>query len=110
MNPEREKFLNLKTVPARLTVEETAWYLGFASHDIPILTANGLLKPLGRPAENSSKYFAFVVLVELRNDSKWLARATEILVQHWRRKNARKSSHIESHDESRMDHAAAEAT
>ena len=96
MNPEREKFLNLKAPPARLNVEETAWYLGFAPHDIPVLVSRGLLKPLGHPTDATVKFFAFVALEELRNDVKWLARATDAMVEYWRTKNARKTSRLES--------------
>lgn len=44
-----EQFLYLMMAPARLTVEEAAWLLGFSPHEIPILVAKGLLKPLGCP-------------------------------------------------------------
>src|SRR4051812_44563235 len=94
MDPQRERFLNLKTAPARLNVEEAAWYLGFASHDIPVLVSQGLLKPLGNPSGGSVKFFAFIALEELHDDAKWLARATNIIMEYWRKKNARKS-HIE---------------
>lgn len=90
MNPERERFLNLKTTPARLNAEETAWFLGFNPHDIPVLVGAGLLKPLGNPNENSSKFFALVTLREICGDAKWLGRATNAMMQHWRRKNAAK--------------------
>lgn len=94
MELEREKFLNLKTAPARLNVQEAAWYLGFAPHDIPVLVSHGLLKPLGHPADQSVKFFALVTLAELRSDAKWLARATDAMIQHWRGKNARKAEHV----------------
>jgi len=90
MDSQREKFLNLKTAPARLNVEETAWYLGFAPHDIPVLVSHGLLKPLGHPADHTVKFFALISLEDLRGDAKWLARATDTMIQHWRGKNARK--------------------
>lgn len=90
MNPQREQFLNLKGVPARLTAEEAAWYLGFSPHEIPILIAKGLLKPLGRPPANGAKYFAGATLEELRRDVKWLARASDTIVEHWKIKNIRK--------------------
>ncbi len=92
MNPQREQFLKLATAPARLSAEEAAWYLGFSPHEIPILTAKGLLKPLGRPPANGVKYFATAVLTELHKDPKWLARASDVIVEHWRFKNARKSA------------------
>jgi hypothetical protein len=91
MNPQREQFLNLKNSPARLNAEETAWYLGFSPHEIPILVAKGLLKPLGRPPANGTKYFATATLEELRRDMKWLARTSDVIVEHWRFKNARKT-------------------
>lgn len=90
MDAQREKFLNLKTPPARLNTEEAAWYLGFATHDIPVLVSHGLLKPLGHPTDHTVKFFAFVTLFEHRNDPKWLARATDTMIDHWRGKNARK--------------------
>ena len=46
---ERERFLNLRHLPARMTIEEVAAFFRMSSHDIPVLVANGLLKPLGDP-------------------------------------------------------------
>jgi len=45
-------------VPARLTAEQAAIELGFATHDIPFLIATKLLKPLQKTERNSVKYFA----------------------------------------------------
>ena len=59
MNNERRDLLSLRNLPARLEVEEAGWYLGFAPPAIPILIRAGLLKPLGHPARNGPKYFAF---------------------------------------------------
>lgn len=92
MNPERKDLLNLATLPARLSSEEAANFLGFKSHDIPLLTRAGLLKPLGRPMPNSDKYFATVTLNELRQDVQWLSKATVAVSQHWKEKNARKAN------------------
>src|SRR3989442_12264129 len=89
MNPERKDLLSLKTPAGRLNAEEAAWYLGFACHDIPILVAAGLLKPLGRPPRASTKYFATAMLEQLRSDVKWLARASDVIVGHWQKKNGR---------------------
>jgi hypothetical protein len=52
-----------------LNPEEAAVFLGLCSHDIPILVAHGLLKPLGNPVQSSVKYFATVVLEELEKMS-----------------------------------------
>jgi hypothetical protein len=91
MNNERKELLSLTRLPARLNIVETAAYLGFKPHDIPILVARGLLKPLGRPMPNSEKYFARSKLMEAENNEEWLSRATAVLSQHWRAKNTRKS-------------------
>ena len=90
MNPERREFLTLPNPPARLSTEEAAWLIGCAVHDIAILVAAGLLKPLGHPPPNGAKYFATATLVQLRADLKWLARASDALVDHWRAKNTRR--------------------
>ena len=79
--------MNLQAPPARLTQQQAAWYLGFQFHDIPTLVAAGLLKPLGKPVANGQKYFASVELARLRADTKWLARASDAITAHWRRKN-----------------------
>jgi len=87
MGPQQQQFLSLPILPARLNVEQAAHYLGFQEHDLPILTAAGLLRPLGRPSHNSTKYFATVELEKLRADTKWLAKSTDAVQAHWRRKN-----------------------
>jgi len=93
---DKEHFLNLRLVPARLTAEEAAWYLGFAPHDIPVLMAKGLLKPLGHPSDNAVKFFALATLEPLRSDIKWLSRATDAMLDYWRNKNARKTTVLDS--------------
>ena len=90
MPDELTKWLNQAHLPARLNVPQTAAYLGFKPHDIPILVARGLLQPLGRPPQNSEKYFARTKLVAAENNEAWLSRATVVLAQHWKNKNARK--------------------
>ena len=88
MNQAKKDFLSLVTPPARLGITETAWLLGFSEHDIPVLVSAGLLKPLGRPAATGSKFFATVELRNLRNDTRWLAKASDAIVNHWKSKNA----------------------
>ena|ERR1051325_1602939 len=88
MNQARKDFLSLVTPPARLGITEAAWWLGFNEHDIPVLVSAGLLKPLGRPPASGSKYFATVELQALRNDTRWLAKASDAIVHYWRSKNS----------------------
>ena len=45
-------------------------------HDVPILIAVRLLKPLGNPPPNSVKFFAASNVLELAKDRAWLAKVT----------------------------------
>jgi len=55
---QQAEFLSRTIVPARLNATQTAWFLGFETHEIPILITDGLLKPLGHPPRNGTKFFA----------------------------------------------------
>jgi hypothetical protein len=92
LSPEREKFLNLRNLPAQLSASEASHLLGVAPHDVPVLASKGLLKPLGHPADSAPKYYALVTVQELKADVKWLHRARQTLYDHWRMKNAGRTS------------------
>jgi hypothetical protein len=87
MSKDRLEFLSLRVLPARLSVEEAGWYLGFSLHEISMLISDGLLKPLGRPPRNGQKYFSSTELEEFRRDIKWMAKASDAIVAYWRRRN-----------------------
>src|SRR5665213_1410483 len=87
---QQTEFLSWKVVPARLDANQAAWFLGFEPHEIPRLVTAGLLKPLGHPARNSTKFFATETLEQFRRDEKWLARASDAIASYWRERNARK--------------------
>ena len=89
---QQPEFLSWKVIPARLDAGQTAWFLGFEPHEIPMLVAVGLLKPLGHPARNSTKFFATEILEQLRRDEKWLARASDAISAYWQKRNARKQT------------------
>lgn len=90
MKEEQHQFLTLLgQLPARLTAEQAAWVLNCQPHDVPVLVASRLLKPLGNPAPNAIKFFATAELLELLKDRSWLAKMTNVIGQHWQRKNAR---------------------
>lgn len=91
MSPEAQQFLNLATKPARLTCENVAWLLGFVPHEIPILVAKGLLRPIGSPPRNGVKYFACADVEPLRADRKWLERASSCIHRYWETKNSRRT-------------------
>ena len=90
MNPDVKEFLNMAARPGRVTMEQAAWLLGFGEHEIPILMAKGLLKPLGHPAHNGQKFFLTTTLDDLRRDEKWFSKASDAVLEYWRYKNSRK--------------------
>ena len=91
MKDEQHRFLSLLgQLPARLTAEQAAWVLNCQQHDVPILVASRLLKPLGNPPPNGIKFFATTEVLELAKDRSWLARMTNTVNQHWHKKNSRK--------------------
>jgi hypothetical protein len=87
---QQTEFLSWKVVPARLAATQAAWFLGFEPHEIPMLVATGLLKPLGHPARNGTKFFATETLEQFRRDEKWLARASDAIANYWRERNDRR--------------------
>jgi hypothetical protein len=91
MKEDQHRFLSLLgQLPARLTAEQAGWVLNCQPHDIPALIAARLLKPLGNPSQNSTKYFATADVLELTKDRSWLVKVTNTICQHWQKQNARK--------------------
>lgn len=81
--------LNSRRLPGRLNTTETSVLLGFQEHDIPVLVANRLLVPLGKPAPNAPKYFASAQVANLADDAEWLGKATRAVAAHWQKKNSK---------------------
>jgi hypothetical protein len=101
MREDQHRFLVLlRQLPARLTAEQAAWALNCQPHDVPILVAARLLKPLGNPPPNSVKFFATMEILEQAKDRAWLAKVTNTLSQHWRQTNLRRKSRSASHSQS----------
>jgi len=84
--------LNLRRLPAMLTVAQTAVMLNRGEHDIPVLVRAGLLKPLGDPPPNAVKFFAAVEVLELADDRKSLDRICAVLSEYWRGRNENRNS------------------
>ena len=78
-----------RRLPGRVDVAAAAMLLGFREHDIPVLIAAKLLKPLGKPAPNAPKYFSAKHLIDLTEDEGWLDRATKRMSDYWRFKRER---------------------
>jgi hypothetical protein len=97
MKEEQARFLSLLgQLPARLTAEQTGWVLNCQPHDIPALLNARLLKPLGNPSANGSKYFSTADVLELTKDRAWLVKVSNTICQHWQKQNARKKDHSET--------------
>jgi hypothetical protein len=86
--------LNCRRLPARLNATEAAVLLGFKEHDIAALVAAKLLIPLGKPAQNSPKYFAAVDIFARADDRAWLSQSTKALAKYWARKNCKPNRSI----------------
>lgn len=87
MNPDRHQFLTMRHLPGRLSVEEAAWFLGFAPHEIPRLTKAKLLKPLGAPSASATKVYSLVRLQRLRDSEPWLTKASDSMYKFWQDRN-----------------------
>jgi hypothetical protein len=56
-----------------------------------VLIQKGLLKPLGRPAQNGDKFFAKMELEDLKKNKEWLSKATLTVTLYWQNRNVRKT-------------------
>ena len=89
MRDDQHRFLMLRQFPARLTAQQAGWLLNCQPHDIPALIAAKLLKPLGHPPQNGTKFFATAELLEASKNRHWLVRMSTTIYQHWQQKNTR---------------------
>jgi len=83
------EFLSLRQLPARVNSEQAGWLIGCQPHDIPVLVAAKLVKPLGNPPMNGSKYFFTAEVQEACKDRIGLVRVTKAVQDNWARRNAR---------------------
>jgi hypothetical protein len=95
MKDDQHRFLSLLgQLPVRLTAEQAGWVLNCQPHDIPALIHARLLKPLGNPAVNGTKYFATADLLETAKDRAWLVKMTTAINTHWQKQNAKKGRSV----------------
>src|SRR5689334_17163175 len=100
MREDQHRFLSLLgQLPARLTVEQTVWVLNCQAHDVPVLVAARLLKPLGNPPQNGTKFFSAREVLKQVKGEKWLHRVTVAIYQHWHRRNTRKQPQLKDEAE-----------
>jgi hypothetical protein len=95
LSQDQTNFLQLRRLPARLTVDQTAVLLGFHADGIDCLVDIGLMETLGGVSPGVQRMFARVYIEQLGINVKWLAKATVKIRQfHQQRNIARKSKHI----------------
>lgn len=92
MDPEKTTFLSLRRIPRRLTAKEVGWFLGFEPHEVPMIGAAGLLKPLGNPKKSGRKYYLTALCETLGQNEKWMARASNAVIAFWQKKDAGRKS------------------
>jgi hypothetical protein len=80
-----------KGLPARLLAGDLAKLLNCSTEDVAILVSAGKLRALGKPRPNAVNLFSSVELIALLTDGDWLDEATKTIIQHWRRKFARRN-------------------
>jgi hypothetical protein len=79
---EIQNFHHQPKWPACIGVEEASRILGWPLYFFPVLVRTGQLKPLGRPAQNSRKWFARMEIERLGADLAWLDKAVRIVEKH----------------------------
>jgi hypothetical protein len=91
---DRQSIGNGYAWPACVGVEEVAAIFGWPEYFLPVLVRTGHLKPLGRPAQNSRKWFARVELEHLARDREWLDKAIRIVEKHVQQVNEKQRSKV----------------
>ena len=69
--------------------EDASRYLGWPPYFLPLLVRAGHIKPLGRPSQNSRKWYAKVELDRLGSDAEWLDKAIRIVEKSVRAMNGK---------------------
>jgi hypothetical protein len=106
MKDDQQRFLSVAgLLPVRLNAEQAGWVLNCQSHDIPALVHARLIKPLGNPAPNSTKYFCTADILETAKDRAWLVKMTAAINSHWQKQNAKQGRGV---NETRNGHAVLE--
>ena len=68
--------------PACIGVQEAAKLFGWPLYYFPILARAGHLIPLGKPAQNSRKWYSTAQLEYLSRDPEWLDKAIRIIERY----------------------------
>ena len=84
-----------RTFAACVGVEDAAAIFGWPVYYMPFLVRSGHLKPLGKPAQNSRKWFATVEIERLSRDLAWLDKAVRIVAKRIQEMNGKRKKFFE---------------
>lgn len=65
--------------PACLCSDDAARFFGWPPYFMTLLASAGHIKPLGKPSQNSRKWYSTVELERLGRDPEWLDKAIRIV-------------------------------
>lgn len=68
--------------PACIGVDDASKILGWPVYFLPVLVRFGHLKPLGKPGQNSRKWFATMEIERLSRNLAWLDKSVRIVEKH----------------------------
>lgn len=86
MSPEAVTLLNLRHLPVLLYAEQAALLLNVPPHAMPILAANGVLRPLNQYSRNAPKVYSTDEVLQLRQKRSSLMRIVRAQFDHWQGK------------------------
>ena len=89
-----------RTFAACVGVEDAAAIFGWPVYYMPFLVRSGHLNPLGKPAQNSRKWFATVEIERLSRDPAWLDKAVRIVAKRIQEMNGKQKKFFEIAKES----------
>lgn len=81
-------------VAARLRSEDVAEILKCKPQDVATLVAAKLLKPLGNPRNNATKYFSAAELDKKISEENWLSKITNAMYVATNLKNGRRRANV----------------
>ena len=84
--------------PASLCAEDAARFLGWPTYFLTLLVRAGHIKPLGKPSQNSRKWYATVELERLGRDPEWLDKAIRIVERRVLATNVKLSGKVPAAD------------
>ena len=87
MSEDEFRFLSLRHLPVRATVDQVGWLLNCTQDEVHALTRENILKALGNPPQNGKKLYRTKDILELAGNSTWLTRMTNALYSRTREKN-----------------------